>query len=304
MKWFILFLFGVLSLAIYVVPSLHQKAVQLLSYSQCDAPLPYKLGTIDARFNLNSDDALNDIKQATDIWSNAEGKKLFIYSSNANLTVNFVYDQRQALDTQITDLNKKLKQNSQVLNQQITQYNSDVANFEQRLSSFKETVDKYNREGGAPPSIYDNLMKQQKELQAEGDALNERAKQLNLSTNDYNSHLSVLNQDVSQFNQALNQKPEEGVYESNKGINTITIYFASNQDELIHTLAHEFGHSLGMVHVGDPDGIMYEYTTSALTVTTDDRNQLDFACREQSLLMHWILEFDTWLVITIQNMKQ
>lgn len=301
MKSFVLFLIGLIAavVVIYQVPTYRQKIIQVLSYSQCDSPLPYKLGSIDQRFRLTDNEALNDINASTDLWSAQEGKQLFINSPDADLTVNFVYDQRQALDTAINQLNAKLQQNNSSLQQQVTDYQNQVDAFEQKLTSFNNTVNKYNREGGAPPSVYNDLVRQQNELNAQGDALNARARQLNLSTNNYNEGVSVLNQDVNRFNDAIAQKPEEGVYDS--GLNTITIYFAGNRQELLHTLAHEFGHSLGMVHVNNQNAIMYPFTTKSITVTPDDIQQLNFVCREQSVFVHFAYQFEYWLGKQIQK---
>lgn len=304
MKVVLAFLAGVivLSLVLYTVPSYRKQIVRLLSYSECDTPLAYTLGTIDPRFGLSRDEALSDITNATAIWSAAEGKSIFTYSPDAKLTVNFVYDQRQALDTTISQLNSKLKQSSSVLSQQIADYKAQVASFQQRLSAFNAIVDRYNREGGAPESVYRDLLSQQKQLNAEADTLNERAKQLDLSTIDYNAGVSALNKDINQFQNALALKPEDGIY--NGADTTITIYFADNQSELVHTLAHEFGHALGMEHVKDPQAIMYPYTTGSLQVTADDMKQLTYVCREQSAIIHDLQQFDIWLISEIQNLKQ
>lgn len=264
--------------------------------------MPYKIGSIDARFNLSQAQALDDSETATDLWSDVEGKKLFTPSPKADLIVNFVYDQRQALDSQITQLNSALSQKNSSLQQQIADYKAQVASFERRLGAFNDKVDKYNKEGGAPEPIYNDMLKEQKALNAEGDALNAKARELNLSTNDYNAGVSELNQDVSQFNNAIAQKPEEGVYDG--GNNTITIYFAGNHRELLHTLAHEFGHALGMDHVQDPLAIMYPNTTKSFSVSPGDMKQLAYACREQSLFIHLAQQFDIWLFGQIENTQK
>ncbi len=300
----LVFLFGILAcaLVIYAVPPYHLEAVRLLSYSECDTPLPYSIGSLDARFGLSRDGALEDSMAASGIWSNAEGKNLFTYAPGTKLTVNFVYDQRQALDTAINQLNSHLMQNSTALNQQIADYEAQVVSFQKRFDAFNTTVDNYNREGGAPPKVYDDLIRQQKELNTEEAALNERAKQLNLSEIDYNAGVSVLNKDINQFHNALLQKPEEGVYNGEN--NTITIYFADNRKELVHTLAHEFGHALGMEHVRDKDAIMYPFTTDTMQPTPDDMAELAYVCREQSLIIHRLQEFAVWLATEIRNIRQ
>jgi peptidoglycan hydrolase CwlO-like protein len=299
MKWVIIVVWVFIAsvFVVFAVPSAHQAFSKALTYSECNSPLPYKIGVIDARFNLSQDNALADITKATDIWSKQDGKNLFTYSQKADLTVNFIYDQRQALDTQINNLNNQVNEQNLELKQKIAQYEQDSANFKTKLNNFIETVNKYNREGGAPEGAYNDLIKQQNELKAEADSLNSRAKELNLSTSDYNSQVSALNSDINQFNKALAVKPEEGLYNGNN--NTITIYFASNQDELIHTLAHEFGHALGMQHVKDPQAIMYPNTTKYLTPTPSDLTELNYVCRNQSAILHGLEVADLWIYNTV-----
>jgi peptidoglycan hydrolase CwlO-like protein len=293
----LLFLVGI----IYFIPPLHQKAAQALSYSQCNTPLPYKIATIDERFGLSQGEALRATQEAADLWSKADGRKLFTYSPEAELTVNFVYDERQALDTKINELNSTLRQRDTNLQQQIAGYKAQVASFEKRLSDFNAKVDKYNKEGGAPPDIYNELIKEQKELDAQGEALNARARELNLATKDFNARVTQLNQEVTQFNSAISQKPEEGLYDGET--NTITIFFVRDRNELVHTLAHEFGHAMGMDHVKDSEAIMYPLTTRSVTITQDDFGQLAYVCRRQSIFIHWAEMYNRWMVDTIQNLR-
>lgn len=286
--------FGLLSVfIIYSVPSYRQNFVRLVSYSACDAPLTYKLGSIDNRFGLSQNDVLSDINQATALWDNAERKSLFTYAPDAELTINFIYDQRQALTNSINQLNTQLSQNNKTLKQQIADYESQVEAYKQQLNAFNKTVQEYNKQGGAPLDVYHTLRQDQNQLRAKGDMLNAWARQLNLSTSNYNAQVNTLDQEVNQFNVDLAQKPEEGLY--NGGNSTITIYFSNNHDELIHTLAHEFGHALGMVHVGNPTSIMFPYTTNSLHVSLEDKGQLAYVCRQQSLPLHWVMQFFTWI---------
>lgn len=284
---------------VFAVPQFRSETIEILSYSECDTPMSYKLGTLDQKFGLSQTRAVADIQNAVDIWSKTYGKTLYINSPGAALTVNFVYDQRSALNAQIGQLEKQLDQKNTTLQQQISSYEADVATFKQKLAAFNAQVDQLNRSGGAPPDVYDRLMAQQNEIKAEGDALNVRAGQLNLASNDFNAKVRNLNQNVSQFNQDIVQKPEEGLYNGND--NTVTIYFADNHQELIHTLAHEFGHALGMQHTDDHRSLMYPYTTSFLSITPQDKQQLAYVCREQLLPGHWLQEFATWLRLTVNT---
>jgi hypothetical protein len=258
-------------------------SVKNLTYSECDTPMAFKIGSVDSHFGS---DIPGDLQVASGIWSVAYGKSLFIDTPKATLTVNFVYDQRSALNTRIDQTQNQLNQKSSTLEAQINSYNTDAAVLKQKISDFNTRVDQINKSGGASPDVYKNLISEQRGLNAQGDALNARAKNLNLASQNYNTEVQDLNQNISQYNQALAQKPEEGLYDGNAG--TITIYFINDRDELVHTITHEFGHALGMQHTIDPKSIMYPYTSSGLAVTPEDRAQLDFVCRQQSLPRHWL----------------
>lgn len=297
MKWRLAFLFflgaGILTIVAFS---------SLLSYNACATPLPYAIGSIDARFGLTRANILSDIQQATTIWNTAEGKTLFVYSPSTVLRVNFVYDQRQALNSQIQQLNTNLGAANTTLQQKIDAFKAQEIAFEQKLAVFNAQVNTYNSQGGAPPDVYKSLIQQQNALNSEAQTLNVTARQLNLSTHEYNVGVSNLNQDINQFNTELTQKPEEGLY--NPQDNTITIYLTNSTRELIHTLAHEFGHALGMAHVAGATSIMYPQTSNTLTPTSNDLKALAYVCRPQSLLIHEAMVFDEWMFTHIQNLQQ
>jgi predicted Zn-dependent protease len=92
-----------------------------------------------------------------------------------------------------------------------------------------------------------------------------------------------LNNVISNFNEDISKKPEEGIYMGDQ--NRIEIYFNNNQQELLHTLTHELGHALGLAHVNDnPQAIMYPYTTKTIILSTQDVAELNEVCREKSIL--------------------
>lgn len=277
--------------------------VYRIPYSPCDTSLTYTIGSVDPRFGLSADAVAADAKEAARLWNQAEGMQLLSpVSSSGDLTINFVYDQRSDLQKNVTDLQEQVSQDNRSLQQQIDGYKADSTAFEQKLADLNATIQKYNSQGGAPPDVYQNLVKEQNQLRAEGNALNARARQLNLNARDYNSEVQNLNQNVVEFDQAISQTPEEGLYDGTD--RTITIYFANDQHELIHTLAHEFGHALGMDHVQNAAAIMYPYSTTELAVTPDDKEQLDTVCRDIPLPIYWLEQLRDKTAILLIHMAK
>jgi peptidoglycan hydrolase CwlO-like protein len=302
-------IFGIILLTLIItgalafsLPTVRASAQEKLSYSACNKPVPYKLGTIDPRFELSNQQILSDIKTATSILSNAQGKNLFVYDEDAELEVNFNYDQRTALSTSINQLKSKLDTQNESLDKQIEKYYADLEDFKSRVADLNSTIEKHNSEGGAPPEIYEELVKRQDALKTESESLNERARGLKLSTNNYNSDVRDLNQDIRSLNSAISQKPEEGLYEP--ATQTITIFFATSRDELIHTLTHEFGHALGMQHVANPDSIMYSYSTPSLEITDEDSAELDYVCRKQFLPTIWAIRINQQVQFLFQSITR
>ncbi len=288
---FLLIIFIGVILAFSSAP-VRTQAQKYITYNPCDTPIEYKLGEVDSNFGLSNKQVLSDITEATNLWSKTEGKKLFVYNPSAKLTVNFTYDQRSALNSSIQQLRSKLNSQDASLKQEIDQYYADVQAFKQKLNDLNATIEKYNSEGGAPPDVYEGLVKQQEQLRQEGQALNNRAKQLNLETQNYNGNVHTLRQDVNSFNSALAQKPEEGLFDPLS--DTVTIYFVNTHDELIHTLAHEFGHALGIQHINNPNAIMYPSSTESITVTADDKQELALSCQDELITTYWIEELQQW----------
>ncbi len=272
----------VIPAAVYLNPQARDFLAYKLSFSLCDKPIAYKVDTVDSKFNLSRDEFISDVDQATKIWENPSGKDLFVYDPKAELSINLIFDERQSLTNQINQLETQVQTNKQNLTPQINEYKTLQASFENKLQSFKKEVAEWNSKGGAPPEIYDKLIQQQKDLQAEAQKLNGMAKNLNISTQNYNSGVNELNQTIKEFNTDLSQRPEEGIFKGPEG--RIEVYFNISKPELLHTLAHELGHSLGLDHIKSPKAIMYYKTNQIIQASGDDIAALEYLCRRHSIL--------------------
>lgn len=254
----------------------------LITYSYCDQPISYYVDTVDPKFNLSREDFSADTNQAASIWNKTWGKKLFVYDPKGKLSVNLIYDERQSLNSKINQLKNDVQSEKQSLNPKIEEYRKLSSDFKQKLDSLNSEIEHWNQRGGAPPDEYDKLIQKQQDLQTQANDLNAMAQKLNISTDIYNSQVDKLNKTIETFNNVLEDRPEEGLFDGPN--NRIEIYFNINEEELIHTLAHEFGHALGIGHVNNPLAIMYFKTSQKIVPAKEDIEKLQEVCKRRSYI--------------------
>lgn len=256
---------------------------RVVYYSPCDYPIRYSIGTIDDNFSTTRDELLTDSKIAANIWNTTQSKQLFVYDPEASFTINLVYDDRQKLTSEISDLNSDLKQKQSEIDPKITEFKFRQENFEQKLSNLNEKIKYWNERGGAPKEEYDGLVAEQKQLQEEAATLNQTARELGQSTKEYNTSAQKLNNTITNFKSVLDVRPEEGLYEQEGSIRKISIYIDVDQTEFLHTLTHEMGHALGLDHNSNPKSIMYPQTTNVLTPSKEDLDNLNDICKSRTV---------------------
>lgn len=281
---------------------IQEKFDQYFTRSVCSKPIFYKVGIVDSRFNLSDSAVLSDIENASMIWDKSLGNtKLFSYDlEKATLTINLIFDKRTALSNQINNLENQVKQKNNILQPRIDQYEQDTLDFKNKLANFNTRVDDlnkkieyWNQKGGAPPDEYQKIIKEQENikseqssLQQQADNLNQEARDLNLSTQDYNGSINKLNNTIYNFDAALSKKPEEGLFDPNTY--SIDIYFDNNTQELIHTLAHEMGHALGLRHNDNQTSIMYPFSNQIIIPSKDDIQALQNTCSRRYLTIPFL----------------
>jgi len=253
------------------------QADNILFQSPCAAPKTFRIGSVDPRFNISKAELESDAQEAGSVWK-YQGMILMQYDPHAQMPINMVYDH-----TQINNLNNQVAQQKNSLKPQIAEYQQKVAAFKKESNDLNTQIQYWNSKGGASPDVYNNLIAKQQSLQQQATQLQQMADQLNQSTDQYNQQIQQLNQKVNNYNNVLVYKPEEGLYTKNGTNEKIDIYFNNSRQELIHTLAHEMGHSLGLGHNGNPQSIMYPQTNLAITPSVDDENALAQVCAKRSI---------------------
>lgn len=257
-------------------------AVNNLLVLPCQKPVTYRIGSVDPRFNITKDQFAKDVHEASLLWNTASGKNILQYDPDGTITMQLVYDERQSLSYSISTLEHELDNDLTNLNIQSKQYLTLKADFDNRLDSFKKKTNTWNEKRSIAPDEYNNLRQEQTDLSNEQDQLNVIARQINEKTQEYNNRVDLLKANVSAFAATIRTKPEEGFFDPDK--NEITVYLNNSHDELIHTLAHELGHALGLKHTQQPDSIMYPSASSAVVLSDWDKKALMLSCKNPAVL--------------------
>lgn len=266
----------------------------------CITPVTYTLGRFDGGFGISKNDFLKALADATALWNEALGKNIFSYSDNGTITINLIYDSRQAsternryiaaeinnTETVANALKVEFEAMEQVFTAQKDVYTLAVESFAIRQKAYNDTVNEWNQKGGAPKSEYDALILQKESLQKESESLLQKQNELNallIEINKritrYNELVLYANSNVARGNTLARTKFTEGQYIPQ--LNQIDIYQFSDSIKLHRVLAHEFGHVLGIDHTKNSESIMYGINNATSTILSkEDLEALFIACAQ------------------------
>ena len=276
-----------------------------LSFARpCAQPLTYTLDSFDARFGISEQEFLQAADEAAGIWESASKHDLFEFSQGGKMKINLVYDWRQEATDKLEDLGIDIKQDKNsydTLKAKYAQLNSQYAGskaalavavsaYDKRKAAYEKEVADWNSSGGAPEEDHQRLQEEQQSLNTEAGKLKLKQRNLNSLVSNLNAVVDslnllaeALNLQVSRYNNIGTQHGSEfeaGVYQSSSGGVSITIFAFADYGELTRSLAHEFGHALGLEHSQNPEDIMYRLNQSANeTITAADLSALRSVCQ-------------------------
>jgi hypothetical protein len=240
-----------------------------------DDRIRYKIAELDPRFGISQEELIKITQEATQIWSLATGKDFFVYDPNARLGLHLIYDNRQYETEQrkkhIEHIDREQQlwgQKKQNVNQQqqLIDTERNLINLKRKeldilVQRHNTMIAQINQSGGAMPE-------QKRILELQNLELEQRIAQMETEIEQHNFNTKRLNQQVDELNQ-INHKINRVIQDFNqsfqprmfdKGLfngKDIYIYEFESIDDLRLTLAHEFGHALGLKHHNEPTALMF-----------------------------------------------
>jgi hypothetical protein len=246
----------------------------------CSEPLVYRIGTIDTRFGLSRNDVETAMRQAAALWSEELGRPVAIYSEDGNVTVSFIYDERQQLVDGELRFRERIESEQLRLDQFHGNYERDRRQFEERSDRYARLADETlkeidelnawvqerSRAGGLSErdaqqfeqrkqeveSKQQQVQRERAELERMAGQLNRDAERLNRMTAENNRLVDQYNEEYSgenRFTKATFQRLMDG------GAITVNTYLSKS--ELVLILAHELGHAFGLDHLPDSKAVMH-----------------------------------------------
>lgn len=235
-----------------------------------DTRVRYRLGEIDPRFDISRAEVEQLTKEAVQIWHAGTGQEWFVYDDSARLTINFVYDERQATtvaqqktETQIATAINQHNTQSNELGEQKQKLDWQFKALEAKLNTWQTAHNEaYHRlQNNQNPNQYAVLYAKYERTLLEKRRLDDELATFYANQRAYNHKVEQLNASANRVQQHIDDaRSKFAPRQFHKGVfngRRIEIYEFRSKDDLRLVLAHELGHALGIDHNDDPEALMY-----------------------------------------------
>lgn len=273
---------------------------------RCEVPVTLHLASVDPRFRLEREAVQAALDAAVSMWDEQTPERLFRQREGEGMPVRLVFDERQAgaqtrdraraelerLQRRIAEREERLDHRHSALAADAAGYQRHLEDVQARQRDYERAVAAWNagrmehsagnrerleRQRRALDSARTDLEQRRRTLERRRDELNREIRELEGEIDAFNARVAELNREVTAlgaFDMAL--------YEQQGARRSISVFKASDADELRLTLAHELGHALGIEHVDDPAAVMHailgEANAGRRDLSDADRRALAAAC--------------------------
>lgn len=275
------------------------------SAEECVETITWKIGSIDSRFEMDDDSLKNIVQSVSDLWSRAAGYNVIAYDPRGEIELNIYYTDQQQYTEDEEQLSSKIERQRQryyslnmMYQRQKSIYEDQEAKFNKKQGEYNATVESYNqtlsriRTAGVRSRELDEQLKRLRrdvevmgtEIAVMRQNLQEQNSELQSLSERLNRRADVLNELIYQYKKRFSRWRTfyQGVYLNVGSKRKINVYQFDDVGRLKLVLAHEFGHALGLKHVGNPKSVMYYLTdrqnTADLQLSEEDIREIQFRC--------------------------
>lgn len=275
------------------------------SAEECDQTVTWRIGTIDPHFEMDEDSLKSIVQSVSGLWSDAAGYTAIAYDPDGEVELNFYYtDQQQYTEDeqQLADRIDRLRQGYYSLNvmyqRQEKLFEDEEEAFNKKQAEYNSTVEEYNQTlsrirtaGVRSRELDQKLKKLRRDVEVQDTELTDLRKNLHEQEAELQKLSDRLNRQADTFNELTYQYKKrfsgwrtfyQGVYLNVGDKRKINIYQFDDIGRLKLILAHEFGHALGLDHVGNPKSVMYYLTerqnTLNLQLSEEDIRAIQVRC--------------------------
>lgn len=273
--------------------------------------MSYSIGEIDTGFAITHDEVADAARGAAGLW-NSGGSELLVEHTGeedreADIVINFVYDERQERTDAELRFREKIKSEQIRLDQRQKENDQRRSRFDTETGLYLELADRTTRElnelnswvsekndaGGFTKSEYEEFTERRSAVEGKQQKVMDEREKLDNMAATINREIDQLNQKFAEINTLVDRYNEEfagdmrftkATYQriGNRGIITVSQFMGKSELGLI--LAHEMGHALGIDHLQNPEAIMHRRMGSQqmypeVQITAEDKNAAEALCR-------------------------